>query len=92
MTILELLKTKNIDELISYFMQFNDYIETPWDTWFDHEYCSHCQPEMVHSVEHERKIPVGYCELYGKCKFLQNLGKTPDSRQVIKMWLESEVT
>ena len=32
-----------------------------------------------------------YCEVYGNCRFLQEMDDLPDSKETIKMWLEAEV-
>lgn len=91
MTNLERIKSMNIDELVSWLNSNFAYVyDTPWDIWWNSNYCSKCKTELVKIVDEDRKIPCGWCELHHKCKYFQELDSTPDSKQVIKMWLECE--
>lgn len=87
MTVFDNIKNKNIDDLVDWLDENFTCDNAPWWKWWDENYCSKCIAEIDN---HENKC--GYCELNGKCKYFQHLEDIPDSKQTIKMWLESEFT
>lgn len=88
----DIIKSKNIDELVEWLDEYMMVDNTPWYLWFDKNYCSKCPSEVVYYESDRGKIPIecAWCELEHKCKFLPELDKEPDSKQIIKMWLETD--
>lgn len=94
MTVFESIKTKSVEELADWIYKHDVYLvdETPWIKWFDGKYCGNCEVEIVHIPDNDRRMPCSWCELHdGKCKYFKDLKEVPDDKQMIKMWLESEV-
>lgn len=95
MTVFENIHSKNIDELVDWLDKNGAYDYTPWQRWFDKNYCKKC--ELV--VEHipnvlpnwEGDYEFAWCELNNKCKYFQDIKKVPNRKQTIRLWLESEV-
>ena len=90
MTIFENLKVKNIDELVDWLYEYCDFDSVIWWKWWDKNYCNKCESEIGRIPEIDRDLELAWCELYDKCKFFQNMDNVPDTKQIIKMWLESE--
>lgn len=92
MTKFDSIKSKNIDELAEWLDKYAGFDDAPWTTWFDMKYCKDCEPEIARkeNTNYYNVASFGWCELHGKCKYFQELEDTPDNKQVIKMWLESE--
>jgi hypothetical protein len=96
MTVFENIHSKNIDELVDWLDKNGAYDYTPWERWFDKNYCRKCKAVVTKSVtdqygdywsgEHE----FTWCELYGNCRYFQDMKKVPNRKQTIKLWLESE--
>lgn len=85
MTVFENIPFNNIDEFSEWLNKYEEQAFTPWDCWFDKNYCNKC--DVI--VKGNNKY--AWCELNGgKCKFFQNMNEIPYGKQVIKMWLESE--
>lgn len=91
MTNFEYIKSLSKEELAAYLDKHFAYIyDAPWDIWWNGNYCSKCETVMAKLLNEDREIPCGWCEVHKKCKYFQELDSTPDSKQVIKMWLEKE--
>lgn len=90
MTIFENIKTKNMDEFVEWLYSNFDIDSAPWVNWFDNNYCSKCDHITAYIKDYQRDMNFAWCEIYEKCKFFPELDGSPDSKQVIKMWLESE--
>lgn len=96
MTVFENIHSKNIDELVEWLDKNGAYSESPWERWFDNSYCRKCKPVETDSMtdcygyywsgEHE----FTWCELYGKCRYFEDMSKVPNRKQTIRLWLESE--
>ena len=86
MTVLEDIKSKNIDEFVEWLDANVSFDVAPYMRWFDNNYCRRCEEE-VNEAGHE----CGWCELNEKCKFFQELNDIPNTKQIIKMWLETEI-
>lgn len=90
MNVFDNVKSKNIDELVEWLDKNGAWDCTLWDKWFDKTYCKKCKPVISSASylfgEHE----FCWCELHNKCRFFQDMNRTPDRKQVIRMWLESE--
>lgn len=92
MTNMKDLQSMNIDELVEWLDDNGQFDGSPWMEWFDAQYCDNCKPIMCHYENSEREFPCSWCELHGdKCKFFPDMKHTPYSRDIIRMWLESEV-
>lgn len=92
MTVFEMLRTKNIDELAEWFDNHCMFDDAPWWNYWDENYCNKCSGEEVYVQEFNKKMECTWCELHdGKCKFFPEMNEIPDSKQIIKMWLMSEV-
>lgn len=98
MTIFDNLRNKNIEELAEWLDKLA-FGNTPWDLWYDENYCKKCEPVTMTREEYRREfgwcsfrdtMNCGYCEANDKCRFFQELETIPHGKQVIKMWLESE--
>ncbi len=91
MNVFEKIISKSIDELAESMDEHWVGDNAPWDKWFDDNYCNKCDgvtkfmPEWGFT-EHE----FAYCELHDKCRFFQDMEEVPSSKQIVKMWLESE--
>lgn len=74
-------KSMSVDEIAEYIATNWVHDNDPTITWFDNEYCTHCQ-----AVEED----YAYCEMYGKCEHFLNLNRYPNNKDIVKVWLESE--
>ena len=81
MTVFEKLKATTIDGIVDWLDKYMECDDAPWFRWWVNKYCHQCFGE-----EFER----AWCELHGNCKFFQNMSEIPNSKETIKMWLESE--
>ena len=92
MTVFENLKAKNIDELVDWLYEYCDFDSAPWWKWWDENYCSKCESVISRISEIGRDVEFAWCELHDKCRFFSEMDDIPDTKQIIKMWLESEAT
>lgn len=90
MTVFEDIKSKSADEFAEWLDECMLFDFNPWNTWFDEKYCSKCQVINAWDSELCRNAEFSYCELHDKCRFFEHMESTPDTKQVVKMWLESE--
>ena len=81
MTVFESLNTKTIDEIAEWLDEYVVFDDAPWLKWWDDNYCKECMMEDSERV---------WCELNGNCKFFKDKDEIPSSKEMIKMWLESE--
>lgn len=95
MTKFESLKLKNIDELAEWFDKYiiHDYV--PWIKWWDENYCSKCEPEIINKYSvccgDMVDMECAWCELNNnKCKYFKDMDEMPSNKEIIKMWLESK--
>lgn len=85
MTVFENIHSKNIDELVEWLDENGAYNYTPWERWFRKTYCKKCGTFSANEYE------FSWCELHNKCKYFQDINKMPNRKQMIRLWLESEV-
>lgn len=85
------LQSMSIDELAKWLDKYGQYDNSPWNLWFDRKYCSNCESIMCHYEDSANEFPCAWCELNDGCKFLPDAKGMPDSLEIIKMWLETEV-
>ena len=67
MTNYEHIMSMSVEELASFFNKYNEVDRTPWDNWFEENYCKNC--ESIKEEENGRTVWYAYCELYDKCKY-----------------------
>ena len=91
MTGFEKFKSMNEEELASWIDKYGQFDNSPWMTWFDKLYCSNCESIICHYKDSSREFPCAWCELEHKCKFFPEMKETPDNKDMIKMWLQTEV-
>ena len=86
MTIFENFINRDIDKFVDYLDEHFTFDDAPWWKWWDKNYCNKCEA-VIEFNDHSQ---CGYCEVYGNCRFFKDMKEIPDSKQIIKMWLESE--
>lgn len=91
MTVFDSIKNKSIDELVLWLDTHGEHDGSPWYEWYNANYCKKCKPEIGYMFKTERALEFAWCEIHRKCRYFQNMNDVPDSKQIIKMWLESEV-
>lgn len=93
MTVFEYLTFMDIDGFAKWLDEHGMFDGSPWLTWFDNEHCKKCEPEIsrIPNINGEREVEYGYCELHGKYRYFEDKDKTPDNRDIIRMWLEQEI-
>lgn len=96
MTVYEEIHSKDIDGLVEWLDKNGAYNESPWIKWYDKIYCKKCKPVVSKSVTdsygdyYEGSHEFSWCELYGNCRYFSDMKKTPNRKQTIRLWLESE--
>lgn len=90
MTVYENIKSKNIDEFAEWLDKYGFYEDSPWMDWWNKNYCGKCESEIVFAPYLNHNIECCWCELNNRCKFFPEMDKQPSSKEMIKMWLESE--
>jgi hypothetical protein len=90
MAIFDDIKYKNVDEFAEWLDKYGIYDNSPWMKWWDDNYCNKCKPETTYVQEFNKVCSCAWCEINNKCKYFQEFNEIPDSKHIIKMWLESE--
>lgn len=90
MTQFEKFQSMDIDQLAEWIDENGQFDSSPWLTWWDEKYCSNCPNIMCHYEGSSLEFPVSWCEINGKCKFFPEMDEAPGSKEIVKMWLESE--
>lgn len=96
MKVFDNIHSKDIDELVDWLDKNGAYDHTPWERWYNKNYCRKCGAVTTSSVEDcygnywESSHEFLWCELYGNCRYFQDMKKIPNRKQTIKLWLESE--
>ena len=86
------IKSMSINELAEWIDKYGRFDGSPWMNWWDEHYCNKCESIMCHYPDSNLKFPCAWCELHdGKCKFFPEMTEAPNNKEIIKMWLESEV-
>lgn len=103
MTNFEKLKAMSEDELVEWLSNYGISDTSPWDDWFNRNYCEKCEPIKVTYAEakqslgidlfsYESTIKCAYCELESSCKFFHEISGIPSNSDIIRLWLKQEVT
>ena len=86
----EKIKSMSIEELTDWIDKYGQFDDSPWMEWFDKTYCKNCESIKCHSKPSSAEIPCAYCELHDNCKFFPNIEHIPDTKDIVRMWLETE--
>lgn len=89
MNIYEKIKSMNIEELTDWIDKYGQLDNSPWMEHFSSHYCENCK--AIKCKRNEKTELYAYCELHDNCKFFPDLEYIPELKDVIRMWLESEV-
>ena len=98
----EKLKSMRIDELAEWLDQNGIIDNSPWLDDFNERYCAKCESVMCKYEDAESvvgfkpcffddDIECAYCEVYKKCRFFEDMDDVPNGKEIVKLWLESEV-
>lgn len=89
----EILKEMDVDQLAEWLDKNGMWDNSPWSKWFDSKYCQQCESikAIVEDDFGNRECEFAYCELENKCRYFEDHEEVPDCKEIIKMWLESEV-
>lgn len=90
LTRLDLFKSLDIDELVTWLDKYGAFDESPWMRWWDKIYCNNCEPEIVIVKDTGRKEECAWCELHDRCKFFPELEHAPNGEDIIRLWFEGE--
>lgn len=90
MTVFEKIKSMNIDEFASWFDKHCTHDNDLCITWWNDTYCNKCEPIIGRYEDSDRDIEFSWCEIYGKCRFFQEIEHVPNTLEMTKLWLESE--
>ena len=90
MTVFEKIRSMDIDEFAEFLDDNWTHDNDPTIEWWNQKYCNNCDPIRDWAECFKTEVDFAWCELNGKCKYFPDLDEVPDSKQMIKMWLESE--
>lgn len=91
MTNYEKLRSKSVSELAEWFAEQFEYEYTPWDRWFNENYCSDCEPVIARLFEDNSEHECSFCEVNGDtCRYFPSKDILLDLPLLIETWLKSE--
>lgn len=90
MKIIDVIKSYTVDEMADFLDEYSMHDSNPWFDWWDENYCSKCMEEISFNPYYGRDCRYAYCELHNNCRHFQDMEEVPDSKQILKMWLETE--
>ena len=85
------LKSLDIDKFTEWLDDNGQYDTAPWSLWFDRKYCKNCEDIICKSPDDLFHSRCAYCEIYDKCRFFDEMEDVPDSKEIVRLWLEAEV-
>ena len=88
---IDVFNSMNIDEFVDWLDEYGGFESSPWLKWWDETYCKNCDSVCAASPNGYGEAEYGYCELHGNCRYFKDLNDVPSTKQIIKMWLESEI-
>lgn len=91
MTLFESIKAQNIDELVDWIDKYCTFDNALHWKWWDENYCNKCESITTGTNVFGYPQKYAYCELNHNCRYFKDMKNTPDNKQIIKMWLESEI-
>lgn len=92
MTKFEQIKPDTIDKMVEFLDKYGAFDGSPWMLWFDRAYCRNCDDIMCRYEGGTREFGCAFCELNDYCKYFPEYGEKLENKQIIKLWLESEVS
>ena len=92
MTNFENLQQMSVEQLAQWLDKNGQLDAALWTVWFDQKYCKNCESIICRYENSVYEFLCAWCELNDGCKFFPEMNKVPDNKEVIKLWLESEVT
>lgn len=90
MKIIDVIKSYTTDEMVDFLDEYSMHDSNPWFDWWDENYCSKCMTEIKFTPYCGRYFEYAYCELHNNCRYFQDMEEVPDSKQILKIWLETE--
>ena len=88
----EKLKQMDIDQAAEWLDKHGQFDSSPWMKWFDSTYCQNCETVETRLEDFDKDVVCAWCEVHDdKCKFFPDQSEAPEGRQIVKLWLESEV-
>ena len=101
MTNFEKFKAMDVECLATWLDQNGIIDNSPWMLHFNDKYCANCESIMCKLEDFEeilgfkpmffgRDVECAYCEVYNKCRYLEDMDRVPNGVEVVKLWLESE--
>jgi hypothetical protein len=102
MTNLENLKAMSLEELAEWLDKNTIFDDSPWLNSFNENYCIKCESLKLDYEDAEEKLGIdllfdhntcdcAFCEVYGRCRFFENCESVPNNKEMIKLWLNSEI-
>ena len=101
MTRFEEFKNMDIEAFTEWICKYGELDGSPWMTWWDENYCSKCESieccyadakaKLGFEPFYESSVECAYCELEHKCRFFQEMNEIPSCKDIVNMWLKSEV-
>ena len=87
-----MIKNMDINQLTDWIDKYVIFENSAHGVWWDKKFCQQCESvkAMVQNFDSERECEFAWCELEHKCKFFQELPEEPNSKDIIKLWLEAE--
>lgn len=86
----KLTKTMDRGTLAEWLNRAVEYCHSPWDRWFDKNYCQKCPDIMGWHEKYHKEIPLCWCEVHDTCKFFPEIDYQLNDPDIIKMWLDAE--
>ena len=87
-----LLKRMNVEEFADWLDKNGQFDGSPWMKWWDENYCKRCEPIMCRYPDSKVEFPCSWCELNeSKCKYFPEMEQAPENKDIIKLWLNTEV-
>ena len=90
MNVFDSVKNKNIDEFADWIDKCFSFDGAPFWRYWDKKYCRKCEAVTIIDDDGNEK-DFSYCERRGRCRFFKEMDDIPSTKEIIKMWLESEV-
>lgn len=85
MTRFDSFKNSGIKSLSQWVSDFVPYEGSPWEQWFDTNYCKKCCPITKGDNE------FAYCEVNHKCFYFPQLEHNITNQEIIQKWLELDI-
>ena len=91
-------KLMTVDQFAAWLDEYGRFDGAPWIKWFEESYCDNCPSETTYvtdctgEYDYQVECECTWCEVnFDKCRFFPDMTETPCGKDMIKMWLESEV-